>query len=59
MLKTVIRALDFSAYAEIALVLFVACFVLAGVGLLFMSRESTNRFASIPLDDEVKDPRNV
>lgn len=59
MLKSVIRALDFSAYAEIALVLFVGCFVLASVALLLLSRETTARFAAIPLDDDVKDPRNV
>lgn len=59
MLKTVVRSLDYSAYAEVALVMFVGCFVLAGVGLLFLKRETSDRFASIPLDDEVKDPRDV
>ena len=59
MLKSVIRSLDYSTYAEIALVLFVGCFVVAGLTLLLISRKSTERFAAIPLDDEVKDPRHV
>lgn len=58
MLKTVIRSLDYSFFAEAALVLFVGCFLLAGLGLLLLKRETTDRFAAIPLDDDVKDPRH-
>lgn len=59
MLKTVVRALDYSAFAEVALLLFVGCFALTAYGLIRLSRGASDRFASIPLDDEVKDPRHV
>lgn len=59
MLKTVLRALDYSVFAEAALALFVGCFLLAIYGVVRLSRDATDRFAAIPLDDDVKDPRDV
>lgn len=58
MLKAVVRQLDFTSYAEIALVLFVACFALVAFGAARLSRGTTDRFAGIPLEDDVvQDPR--
>jgi hypothetical protein len=59
MFKDLVRALDYSACAEAALVLFVIAFGIMLYGALRLSREATDRFASIPLSDqEVKDPRD-
>ncbi len=59
MLRDVIRAIDYSDCAEIALALFCAAFALMCYATLRLSRKSTDRFASIPLSDqEVKDPRD-
>lgn len=56
MVKDIINALDYSDCAEAALLLFVAAFGLVSYGALRLSRQATERFASIPLSDEVKDP---
>lgn len=56
MIKDILNALDYSDCAEAALLIFVAAFMLVAYGALRLSRESTDRFASIPLSDEVKDP---
>ena len=56
MIKDIINSLDYSDCAEAALLLFVAAFILVFYGALRLSRESSERFASIPLSDEVKDP---
>ena len=57
MIRDIVSALDYSHCANAALLLFVAAFVLMLYGALRLSRESTQRFASIPLsDEEVKDP---
>lgn len=58
MYKDIVRALDYSNYAEAALLLFVVAFAMIVLGALRLSRNSTDRFASIPLDDKVQDPRN-
>jgi hypothetical protein len=57
MLKDVIRAIDYSDCAEIALALFMVAFGLMLMTTFRLSRESTDRFASIPLSDKVEDPR--
>lgn len=58
MIKDIVNSLDYSACAEAALVLFVIAFGIMLFGTLRLSREATDKFASIPLSDEVKDPRN-
>lgn len=57
MLKDVIRAIDYSDCAEIALALFCLAFGLMLMTTLRLSRTATDRFASIPLSDNVEDPR--
>ncbi len=57
MLKDVIRAIDYSDCAEAALALFCVAFALMLFTTLRLSRSATDRFASIPLSDQVEDPR--
>jgi hypothetical protein len=56
-LQDVLRSLDYSDCAEVALALFCVAFALVLVTTLKLSRRATDRFASIPLSDDVKDPR--
>ena len=58
MLKDVIRAIDYSDCAEAALALFCLAFGLMLFATLRLSRSATDRFASIPLSDQVEDPRH-
>lgn len=58
MLKDVIRAINYSDCAEIALGLFCFAFALMCYATLRLSRRSSERFASIPLSDHVEDPRD-
>ncbi|TWT70748.1 hypothetical protein Pan14r_30560 [Crateriforma conspicua] len=58
MLKDVIRSVDYSDCAEIALAMFVVAFAMMVFAVLRLSRKSADRFASIPLSDQVKDPRD-
>jgi cytochrome c oxidase cbb3-type subunit 4 len=57
MLKDVIRAIDYSDCAEVALALFVLAFSMVLLSTLRLSRSATDKFASIPLSDSVEDPR--
>lgn len=57
MLKDVVSWLDYSVFDEVALMIFAACFVAIVAWTASLRRESTNRFGSIPLSDEVVDPR--
>jgi len=59
MIKDILSALDYSDCAESALLLFVITFGLILLGTLRLSRKATSRFASIPLSDDVKDPRDA
>ncbi len=52
MLKDVVRAIDYSDCAEAALVLFCIAFGLMTYATLRLARSATDRFASIPLDDQ-------
>lgn len=56
MIKDIVNALDYSDCAEAALLLFVIAFGIIVFGALRLSRSASERFASIPLSDEVKDP---
>ena len=58
MIKDIVSSLDYSTCAEIALGIFFACFGLMLYGTLRLSRKATDRFASIPLSDNVEDPRH-
>ncbi|MEM9826431.1 MAG: hypothetical protein AAF958_07565 [Planctomycetota bacterium] len=59
MLKDVIRAIDYSDCAEIALALFCVAFALMTYATMRLSRRATHRFASIPLSDTPEDPRDA
>lgn len=58
MLKDVIRSIDYSDCAEIALALFCIAFALMVFGTMRLSRKATDRFAAIPLSDRVETPRD-
>jgi cbb3-type cytochrome oxidase subunit 3 len=58
MLKDVLRYIDYSDTATWALILFVLAFGLMIYATLRLSRKATDRFASIPLSDQVQDPRD-
>jgi hypothetical protein len=57
MLKDVVSWLDYSVFDELALVIFAGCFVAIVAWTASLRRESTHRYGSIPLSDEVVDPR--
>ncbi|NND98249.1 MAG: hypothetical protein HKN47_13065 [Pirellulaceae bacterium] len=58
MIKDLVCALDYSMCAEAALALFVGTFCIIFYGTFRLSRDATERFASIPLSDNVEDPRD-
>jgi hypothetical protein len=58
MLKDVLRSIDYSDCAEIALGLFCVAFALMLYATLRLSRNATDRFAAIPLSDSVETPRD-
>jgi cytochrome c oxidase cbb3-type subunit IV len=58
MLTDLIRAIDYSDCAEVALILFCVAFGLMSYATLRLTRNATDRFASIPLSDLPQDPRN-
>lgn len=58
MLKDVIRAIDYSDCAEVALLLFLFAFGLMLMATFRLSPGATEKFASIPLSDKVEDPRD-
>lgn len=57
MIRDLVSHLDYSVVAEVALAVFVATFVIIFYGTSRLSRSATDRFASIPLNDDIKDPR--
>ena len=58
MIKDLVSAIDYSLCAEIALAVFVASFVAIVIGTMRLSNNAVDRYASIPLSDEPKDPRH-
>ncbi len=58
MLRDVIQAIDYSFFAEVALALFCFAFALMSYAVMRLKPASSQRFASIPLSDEVEDPRD-
>jgi len=57
MLSDLVRAIDYSDCAEVALVLFCVAFALMSYATLRLTRQATDKFASIPLSDKIQDPR--
>jgi len=57
MLNDVIRAIDYSDCAEAALVLFCFAFALMLYSTMRLTKRAVDTFASIPLSDQVQDPR--
>lgn len=57
MLKDVICKLDYSNFEEIAIVLFGLAFFMIIFGTFWLKRETVDRYSSIPLSDNVVDPR--
>lgn len=58
MVKDLVSSLDYSNLAQAALILFGVTFGMILYGTFRLSRSASERFASIPLSDEVKDPRD-
>ncbi len=58
MIKDLVSAIDYSECAVAALILFVLSFGIMLYGCLRLSPKASERFASIPLSDEVEDPRH-
>jgi cytochrome c oxidase cbb3-type subunit IV len=58
MIKDLVSSLDYSDMAQSALILFTVTFGIILYGTFRLSRSAADRFASIPLSDEVKDPRH-
>ncbi len=58
MLKDVVSWLNYAWFDEVALVIFATCFVAIVVWSLTLRKETVDRFGSIPLTDEVVDPRD-
>lgn len=58
MFKDIVRALDYSDCAEAALVLFCLAFAIVLFGVFRLNKQASATFASIPLTDEVQDPRD-
>ena len=59
MFKDIVRALDYSDCAEVALVLFLASFAVILLSVFGLRHQSAHKFASIPLKDEIQDPRHA
>ena len=59
MLRDVLQYLDYSNSASAALGLFCVAFGLMCYATLRLSRSATDRFAAIPLSDQVQDPRDA
>lgn len=57
MLKDVVSKLDYSVYDQVALVIFAICFVAISFWALTLKRSTVDRFSTIPLRDEVVDPK--
>jgi len=57
MLKDVVSWVDYSLFDLIALLIFATCFFAIVAWTLSLRRETTNRFGSIPLTDDVVDPK--
>ena len=59
MLSDLVRAIDYSDCAEAALVLFCIAFAFMSYATLRLTKGAADRFASIPLIDQVVEPRGT
>ncbi len=57
MIKDLVCALDYSNCAEVALCVFFVVFAAVLFSSMRLSRAAVERFSSIPLNDQVEDPR--
>ena len=58
MIKDLVSYLDYSVCAEWALGLFFVAFVGIVFSAFRLSRDASERFAAIPISDQVEDPRD-
>lgn len=58
MIRDLVSFLDYSFCAEVALALFVGTFVMIFFGAFRLSKDATEKFAAIPLSDQIEDPRS-
>lgn len=56
MLKDVVSWLDYSFFDEVALVIFAVCFIAIVAWAMSLRKETTHKYGSIPLTDDVVDP---
>jgi hypothetical protein len=59
MLKEVVSWGNYALLDEIALVILAACFAAIVLWALLLRRETTDKFGSIPLTDEVVEPKPI
>ncbi len=57
MLTDLIRAIDYSDFAEAALVLFCLAFAMMCYATWRLTRQASDAFSAIPLTDHIQDPR--
>lgn len=58
MIQDVLSAIDYSFCAEVALGLFCVAFAMMVYAVARLKPSSSERYASIPLSDQVQDPRD-
>lgn len=58
MIRDLVSFLDYSFCAEVALALFVGTFAMIFFGAFRLSKNATEKFAAIPLSDQIEDPRS-
>ena len=56
MIRDLICSLDYSIVAEVALTVFVIAFLAIFYGTARLTKGATERFAAIPLSDDLEDP---
>jgi cbb3-type cytochrome oxidase subunit 3 len=57
MLKDVVSWLDYSFFDEVALIIFAVCFIAIVAWAMSLRKETTHKYGSIPLTDDVVDPK--
>jgi len=57
MLKDVVSWLDYSFFDEVALIIFAVCFIAIVAWAMSLQKETTHKYGSIPLSDDVVDPK--
>jgi cbb3-type cytochrome oxidase subunit 3 len=57
MLKDVVSWIDYSFFDEIALIIFAVCFLAIVAWALSLRKETTHKYGSIPMNEDVVDPK--